>query len=224
MIDSLSFWISLLFAIVYCVFLRLFYLANGKHKGLISAIIIWSIIQSIMSFYGIYQTTNSTLPRILWAIFPPFFVVVYGLLGNPLKWVLVNRDIKFSTLMHLVRFPIEIVLYQLYLVKMVPQLMTFDGRNYDIIIGISAPIMFLLYVKNKLSRKSLIIWNGLGLCFVCFIMINALFSAESPIQQFAFNQPNKGVTFFPFVLLPAVIVPLVIWTHLTDLIKLIHKE
>jgi hypothetical protein len=60
----------------------------------------------------------------------------------------------------------------------------------------------------------------IGVFFVCFILINGILSSELPFQQFAFEQPNRAVNFFPFILLPAVIVPIVIWTHITDIIKL----
>ena len=50
-----------------------------------------------------------------------------------------------------------------------------------------------------------------------------LLSAELPIQQLAFDQPIKAIAFFPYILLPAVVVPLVIYIHLSDII-LIRRE
>ncbi len=117
----------------------------------------------------------------------------------------------------------EIVLLQLFIHKMIPELMTFEGRNFDIIMGITAPIINFLYIKKWLGKKGLLGWNMIGLCLILFILVNGLLSAELPFQQFGFEQPNKAVTYFPFVLLPATVVPIVVWTHLTDIIKLIKK-
>jgi len=98
--------------------------------------------------------------------------------------------------------------------------MTYEGYNFDIIIGITAIAIGLLFYKNLISKKVLLIWNLIGLCFILFIFFLGILSAELPIQQFSFDQPNRAVTFFPYVLLPATIVPLVIWTHITDIMKI----
>ena len=63
-------------------------------------------------------------------------------------------------------------------------------------------------------------WNIIGLILVLFIMIIGTLSADIPFQQFGFDQPNRGLQYFPFILLPALIVPLVIYAHITDIIKL----
>ncbi len=62
--------------------------------------------------------------------------------------MLSKRDVRLSTFLHTVRLPIEIILFKLYLNKMIPQLMTFEGRNFDIVIGITAPIVGYLYLKK----------------------------------------------------------------------------
>jgi hypothetical protein len=103
---------------------------------------------------------------------------------------------------------------------MLPELMTFNGRNFDILMGITAPIVGYFFMVNKVGKKGLLIWNIIGLILVLSILTNGLLSAELPFQQFGFDQPNRGINYFPFVLLPALIVPIVIWTHLSDIIKL----
>jgi branched-subunit amino acid transport protein len=103
---------------------------------------------------------------------------------------------------------------------MVPELMTFKGRNYDILVGISALLVGLLVFKKHVSTQGLLLWNVVGLFFVCFILINGILSAELPFQQFAFDQPNRALSYFPYVFLPAIVVPIVIYTHITDIMKL----
>ena len=86
--------------------------------------------------------------------------------------------------------------------------------------GITAPIVAFLYFRNNLNKKTLLVWNIIGLSFVLFILFNGILSAELPFQQFGFEQPNRAINYFPFVLLPATVVPIVIWSHLSDIIKL----
>lgn len=223
MIENLPNWIELLFITTCLLTIGLFHYSNGKPKRITFLIILWSIIQSTLAYVGFYQITNSIPPRFGLVLIPASAFIVYGLLPKQQIWFSEKRNTKVSTFLHSIRLPVEIVLFGLFIHKMVPELMTFEGRNYDIIMGITAPIIGLLFLKNKLNKMFLLFWNVAGLCLVLFILVNGLLSSELPFQQFGFEQPNRGINFFPFVLLPATVVPIVIWTHLSDIIKL-RKE
>jgi hypothetical protein len=51
-------------------------------------------------------------------------------------------------------------------------------------------------------------------------VLTAVFSFESPFQQFGFEQPNIAIAHAPFNLLPAVVVALVLFSHLVVLWRL----
>ena len=224
MIENLPNWIDLLFIVTCILTIVLFYYSNGKPKKLTLLIIIWSIIQSLLAYLGFYQIIDTIPPRFVLVLVPTTLVIIYGLLPKQQNWFFNKRDTKISTFLHSVRLPVEIVLFGLFTHKIIPELMTFEGRNYDILIGITAPIIGLLLLKQKISKKVLLIWNMIGLALVIFILFNGILSSELPFQQFGFEQPNIGINYFPFVLLPATIVPIVIWTHLSDIIKLKNKN
>jgi cytochrome c oxidase assembly factor CtaG len=101
----------------------------------------------------------------------------------------------------------------------VPQIMTFEGWNFDIIIGLSAIAMLAWrwYSGKGISRRFYRIWNIAGIVFLTIIVTIAILSAPSPIQQLGFGQPNTAVSRFPYVLLPALVVPLVLLSHLLGL-------
>jgi len=223
MIENLPSWIDILFISICILTIGLFYFSNGKPKVLTLILITWCIIQAILAYSGFYQNTQTTPPRFALVLIPSTILIIYGLLPKQQKWVFNNRDSKISTFLHAIRLPVEIVLHGLFTHKMVPELMTFEGRNFDIIMGITAPIVGWLFLKNKMSKQALIAWNVVGLFLILFILFNGLLSAELPFQKFGFEQPNRAVSYFPFILLPATIVPIVVWTHITDIIKL-RKE
>ena len=223
MIENLPNWIDLTFVVTCILTIGLFYFSNGKPIKLTLLIIVWSIIQSVLAYTGFYQITDSILPRFGLVLIPTTFLIIYGLLPKQQRWFFEQRDTKISTFLHSVRLPVEIVLFGLFTHKMIPELMTFEGRNYDIIVGITAPIIGYLFMKKKISIKTLLAWNFVGLILVLFILLNGILSSELPFQQFGFEQPNRAINYFPYVLLPATIVPIVIWTHISDIIKL-RKE
>ncbi|MEX0275107.1 MAG: hypothetical protein AB3N16_12090 [Flavobacteriaceae bacterium] len=221
MIEHIPTWIEIIFLVVFLITIVFFHIANGGPKKLTLLILVWSAVHAILAFSGFYHDNQSMPPRFLWVLAPMLLALFYGtFFSGPRRWAMENRNLRWSTFMHTIRIPIEIILYYLFVYKAVPGLMTFEGRNFDILAGITAPIMGLLLLKGKLPRKVLLAWNIVSLCLVLFILVNGLLSARLPFQQFAFEQPNIAVEYFPFILLPATIVPLVIYTHLIDILKL----
>ena len=128
-------------------------------------------------------------------------------------------------MLHVVRIPVEFVLYGLYVYKAVPELMTFEGRNYDIISGLTAPIIYYLgFVKKQLNTKILLIWNFICLGLLFNIVVHAVLSAPFPFQLFAFEQPNIAFLYVPFNWLPSCIVPLVFLSHLASIRLLFNNK
>ena len=56
------------------------------------------------------------------------------------------------------------------------------------------------------------------------IVINAILSSPFPLQQFAFDQPNIAILYFPFSWLPTFVVPVVLFCHLASIRQLLKKE
>lgn len=103
--------------------------------------------------------------------------------------------------------------------------MTFEGRNFDIIAGITSPfVAYFGFKKMLLKQQTILIWNFFCLGLLINIIINAVFSAPSPIQKFAFEQPNIAILNFPFSLLPTFIVPIVLFGHLTSIRQLLKSK
>lgn len=220
MIQHLPNWISFLFIVIYLATLVFFYLSNNKPKKLLLLILVWSGLNSILAYFGFYQNTITMPPRYTIVLLPVILMLIYGVLSKQIDWMVKNRNIKLSTFLHTIRIPMEIVLFYLYCYKTIPKLMTFEGRNFDILAGITAILVGVLFLKNKIGKRVLLLWNVVGLCFILFIFINAILSSELPFQQFGFEQPNRVVNYFPFILLPAVVVLIIIYTHLSDIIML----
>ena len=120
------------------------------------------------------------------------------------------------------KIPGELVLFWLFIHKGVPQLMTFEGRNFDIIAGITAPtIAYFGFKKKMIGRKIIWLWNFTSLAILINIVVHSLLSAPTPFQKLAFDQPNVAILFFPFSWLPTFIVPIVFLGHLISIRQLI---
>lgn len=236
MIKNLPTFISLTFGITTALTLLLFIWAIKKSESettrskaipIFIGFIIWLIIQIVLTRNNIYKTdTNSLPPKIIvFGILPTILTIILLFMTQNGRQFIDSLPLKNLTYLNIVRIPVEIVLFWLFLNKAIPELMTFEGRNFDIFAGITAPfIAYFGLLKRKLSRRTILVWNFICLGLLLNIVVNALFSAPSPIQKFAFNQPNIAILNFPFSLLPTFIVPIVLFVHLTSIRQLLNKN
>ncbi len=197
--------------------------AAPQHKQWVTRVLGFLILaQSGAAFSGFYLDSQSMPPRFALAILPSVIIIVGLFTFKKGKEFLDALDLRFLLMIHFLRIPVEWCLYDLYQQAMIPEIMTFEGRNFDILIGISAILIYLItYTFKRYNRALLIVWNVTGMIFLLNIVVHAILSVQSPIQQFGFEQPNRAVLEYPFVLLPAVVVPLVMLSHLVSLRKLI---
>ncbi|WP_227871594.1 hypothetical protein [Flavobacterium kingsejongi] len=183
-------------------------------------------IQSLISLSGFYKIEATLPPRFALLLLPPVLFIFILFTSKKGKALIDGLDIKTLTYIHTIRIPVELVLLWLCTYRMVPELMTFEGRNFDILSGISAPVIYYLtFRKQKTSTALLLIWNLICLGLLLNIAGNAVLSLPTPFQQFALDQPNIALLQFPFTLLPAVLVPLVLLSHLASIRQIInHKQ
>ncbi|MBK9629663.1 MAG: hypothetical protein IPO62_01115 [Saprospiraceae bacterium] len=223
--ENLPVYISFVFGFTALLTLALFYLANRNSRNSHIILTVWLILQSIIGISGFYTETDLFPPRLFAIVLPPMLLILVLFNNYKGKQFLDKFDVKVLTILHVVRIPVEIVLYWLFVQQTVPELMTFEGRNFDIISGLTAPIIYYFgYIKKQIPNKLILVWNFICLGLLLNIVINAALSAPFQFQQFAFEQPNIAVLHFPFNLLPGFIVPIVLFSHLVCIRQLLKED
>ncbi|MDP2413148.1 hypothetical protein [Daejeonella sp.] len=223
--ENLPAYISVLFGLTTILTAYLFYKAAGNSKPVLLIILIWLAVQAFIASSGFYTVTDTLPPRFLLLVLPPFLGIT-GLFMSPKGRKFIDSlDLKRLTILHTIRIPVEIVLFFLFIYKAVPELMTLEGRNFDILSGITAPVIFYFaFIRKQFDRKVLLIWNVICLGLLINIVSNAILSAPFPFQQFAFEQPNIAILYFPFIWLPCCVVPLVLLSHLAAIRQLSNYD
>jgi len=91
----------------------------------------------------------------------------------------------------------------------------------DILVGLgAAAVAALLGTGLAWSRGAGIAWNVFGLVDMAHTMVRGLLSAPGPQQRIFEAPPNLVPAVFPFIYLPAFIVPLTILLHILSLQQL----
>ncbi|MCZ6531756.1 MAG: hypothetical protein O7A08_02185, partial [SAR324 cluster bacterium] len=96
----------------------------------------------------------------------------------------------------------------------VPQQMTFEGRNFDIVAGITALALFLISRRWALNRWLVLVWNLAGLALLVNIVTVAVLSAPVPFRVFMNEPASVFVTTVPYIWLPAILVQAAWFCHL----------
>ena len=213
--------LNILFIGITLVTLILFYFGTGKNKVALITGILWLTTVGAIASTGYFENMSSKPPSFLWLIMVAIVLSIFFYK----KVDSTKISPVFLIAVHTIRLPVELVLYQLFLLKLVPVLMTYYGWNFDIVMGISA-ILILIYwflTGKKPGKHFLMVWNIMGLIFLSIIVTIAILSSKLPVQQLAFDQPNIAIPRFPFIYLPAYIVPVVCLSHIL-LMKTAKKD
>lgn len=124
------------------------------------------------------------------------------------KWgKLLASNLSFAVLIAFQSFRAlaEFVLIVAYQEGLAPVQMTWEGRNFDIWVAISAVVVALV-VRKSPQRKLIWIWNFFGLLSLMNIAVIAFLSMPAPWRQFMNEPSNVWVTGSPYILLPGALV------------------
>lgn len=216
--------IQIAFALTTFLTVWLFCRALPRTRTTRVLLLAWLAVQAVIATSGFYTNTSAMPPRFVLALLPPLIGIAALFFTKGGHRYLDALDPAALTLVHIVRVPVELVLYALFTCKTIPSGMTFAGANFDIIAGLTAPLVWWFgYKRRTLGRRWLIAWNLACIALLANIVGRAVLSAPFPFQQLAFDQPNIAIFYFPFVWLPCCVVPLVLLAHLATLRNLIRN-
>ncbi|MEP6948049.1 MAG: hypothetical protein ABI863_02185 [Ginsengibacter sp.] len=186
---------------------------------------LWLIVQTVIGLSGFYTITDTLPPRFLILILPPLLFIIALFVTSKGRKYIDSLDATSLTILHIIRIPVELVLFWLFIHKAVPKLLTFEGRNFDILSGLTAPLIFYFgFIRKQVGKKIILVWNIICLGLLFNIVAIAVLSAPFPFQRLAFDQPNIAVLYFPFIWLPCCVVPLVLLSHLATIRQLLYRQ
>lgn len=233
MIEGLPLYLTVVFLLTTALTVGIFFYAIARAgfdsvpaKFLLIFVSGWLVATAVLAYTGFFRNFDVVPPR-------TFAIGVWPFMAVTLIYLVFFRRFlgKFPltvlTFLHVIRIPVELCLLWLYQSGQVPIEMTFEGRNFDILSGITAPLIYFLAFRNgprQVNLGLLFVWNLLALLLLGNIVTIAVLAFPSPFQSIGLNQPNVGVTYYPFIWLPAVIVPIVFFCHVTSIWKIVSGK
>lgn len=195
---------------------------NSLLHYILLGILFWLAFLGVLAHLGFFQNFEVLPPRIfVWAVFPTIVLMVILWRSKNFTTILLHIPLSWLVYFQAFRIIVEIILWMGLKAGFVPFQMTFEGWNYDIIVGITAITGGMVFFKkNRIRRFEAIIWNVFGILLLLNIVAIAAMSTPSPLRVFPNEPANTFIAFVPFIWLPGFVVPVALAFHLFSLKQL----
>ena len=165
MLQNLPAYLSVTFILTTLVTLLLFYravsqskLVSTQRKGIpiLLGLTGWLLLQAVLTRNGVYNSDATALPPklALFGILPAILAIVTTGVTSAGRRFMNSLPLTNITYLNTVRIMVELVLYGLYLHKAVPELITFEGRNFDVFSGLTAPFGGLFWPDKRQAQPT----------------------------------------------------------------------
>ncbi len=184
-------------------------------------LIIWTSYLTILSKTGVLLDFGMP-PRVpLMIVFPVIAFILVIVNRNFMNQALTETSIHLPVFMQSFRILVELLIYATYLKGVFPQRATFEGLNYDILVGISALLAGFGILKGVIKPKGALIWNITSIG----VLILTVYSFISTYYFSDFASTLEGSRFveFPYLLLASVLLPAAIFLHAFSIKQILNR-
>ncbi|GAA4368364.1 hypothetical protein GCM10023185_41070 [Hymenobacter saemangeumensis] len=197
---------------------------SRRGVGLAAALLLaWLAYVGVVAQSGILRDFTALPPRLLLVLLPPFAFAAALCLLPAVGRLLDTAPSAALVYVQSFRVLMEIILWLLFRAGVVPVQMTFEGRNWDILVGLTAPVVaYMCFTRRAWSPGVAMLWNLGGLALLLNIVIVSALSTPAPFRVFMEGPANTMVADLPFVWLPSFVVPVALCSHLLSLRQLLR--
>lgn len=152
----------------------------GQRAGL--AMLAWLTLFVVVAGSGVLRVEASP-PRVL-ILLATNALVAIGLALSPLGKRLAGLPLEVLVGVQVFRLPLEMILHGLYSSGDLPVQMTWSGRNFDVLTGLTAGLLFVVSRWGELPRWVLWLWNVVGLALLVNVVTIAVLSTPTALRVF----------------------------------------
>lgn len=196
--------------------------ARSAIKEILIPFGLWLAYATLLSSTGILKDINMPPKFPLLLVLP--LLILFVIFFNKYKDDVLIQAIpmRWTTYLQSFRILVELLILLTFFQGILPIEATFEGYNFDILIGISALVVgFFISKEPRKYFKFLRAWNTLGIImvlFVAFIIATSIYKPD--VWGHEFSTVSMRFLEMPYLLLPAFLAPLAIFTHVVSFIQL----
>ncbi len=184
----------------------------------------WLAVCATLAASGWLAHWAALPPRLLVVLLPPMLVTVWLTRSAEVGRLLDQVPAAALVAPQVFRVLMEVILWLLFVNGQLPVQMTFEGQNFDILVGLTAPLVAWRSLKRRAPWRPafLTAWHWLSLALLANIVVVAILA--TPVFG-AFAAPfNIVIAHWPFVWLPGLVVPVAYALHVLGLRQLARQR
>ncbi len=185
--------------------------AAYKLFGVIAA---WLGLTALLAASGFLSQWDAKPPHFPLVPLAALAGVVLLHMSKPVRAALLAAPRHWAVAFQTFRIGVELSFWGLFATGGAPVQVTFEGRNFDVLVGLSAPLIAFAISRFDLRPRFVITWNALSLAVLFNTIVTTISSLPGP---FHLHWPGPAFTAFgawPFVWIPAFLAPLAIFLHI----------
>lgn len=193
------------------------YSANPQRlrKNASLLLFIWVSYVIAMTFTGILDNLAMPPKAPIFIIIPAFIIAFISSTRKGFQSVLDNTPKHVPILIQSFRIIVELLIYGAFIDGFFPERVTFEGLNYDILMGIIALPLGFLVLKGIAKRTAMLVFNIIGLMVLG--LTGYAFVTSFYFSDFVSASGEIALVQAPFILLPGVLLPFAIFYHIVSI-------
>jgi hypothetical protein len=185
------------------------------------ALVGWLALTAVLAERGFFEDFQSLPPRMLLGVGLPLLTILAFTVSRRVAPLLAAVPPVWLVAAQTFRIPVEIVLWQLAVAGVIPELLSFHGRNVDILVGLTAPVVaYACFVRRAWPARVAVWWNWAGIVILLNVVVHVQLSAPTPWRIYETDPPATFIADWPYIWLPAFLVPLAWLLHALSLRQL----
>jgi len=189
-------------------------LLAAKSKPLGVGVLVWLVVTGLAGWLGLARDFQRVPPPMFVLLLAAVVLAVVTAMSRVGSRLVAEAGIVWLIGVQAFRVAVEVFLDWGHRVDLVPVQMTFEGRNWDIVSGVSAAAVAWLAARRQAPRWLVLLWNCVGLALLLNIVVIAVLSMPTPLRRFHNEPVNSFIAYFPYIWLPTFLVQLALFGHL----------
>jgi hypothetical protein len=182
-----------------------------------AGLIVWLGATAALAQSGLLADWSSRPPR--WPLLPVTALVTFLLLARTHTFRRLLAEVPPWQLVAIQTFRVgvELAFWRLHAEGIAPIQITFEGRNFDALVGLTAPIVAAGIAAGWVGPKATIVWNLFGLAMLSNAIATLATSTPGPLHLDWSGEPFMAVATWPVVWIPALLAPAAFFLHIVSI-------